>query len=257
MELHEYAQLRRDRAPRSVAGARGHRRRDRGGRSSRRSTRPTPSSTRLALPLFSPALDHAADGPLAGVPFVIKDSGPMARGRAVLHREPQPRRASRRCDSDLMTRFRAAGLVALGLTTVPELGHQLRDRVGQARADPQPVGPGAGRRRLQRRRRRARRGRRRADRPRQRRSRLDPDPGRLLRARRAQAEPRSHAMRAGHRRAAVRRRRRLRSDAHGPRRRPPPRCDPRAGRRRQVLRAAVARSLRRRARSSPARCAWR
>jgi amidase len=35
----------------------------------------------LALPLFSPALGHAADGPLAGVPFLIKDSGPLAAAR--------------------------------------------------------------------------------------------------------------------------------------------------------------------------------
>ena len=34
----------------------------------------------LALPPFSPALSHAADGPFAGVPFLIKDSGPMAEG---------------------------------------------------------------------------------------------------------------------------------------------------------------------------------
>ena len=34
----------------------------------------------LALPLFSPALDRAADGPFAGVPFLIKDSGPIAEG---------------------------------------------------------------------------------------------------------------------------------------------------------------------------------
>ena len=34
----------------------------------------------LASPPFSPALDHAADGPFAGVPFLIKDSGPMAEG---------------------------------------------------------------------------------------------------------------------------------------------------------------------------------
>ncbi|MEV4097943.1 amidase [Streptosporangium saharense] len=74
----------------------------------------------LALPPFTPALDHAADGPLAGVPFLIKDSGPMARGvpsflgsRGL---ETVPGH-----DSELMTRLRAAGLVTLGLTTVPEL----------------------------------------------------------------------------------------------------------------------------------------
>jgi amidase len=75
----------------------------------------------LALPLFSQALDHAADGPLAGVPFLIKDSGPMARGVpfGIGSRSLKDIRA--RHDSDLMTRFRAAGLATLGLTTVPEL----------------------------------------------------------------------------------------------------------------------------------------
>ena len=75
----------------------------------------------LALPLFSPALDHAADGPLAGVPFLIKDSGPMAHGVpfGIGSRSLQGVRA--RYDSDLMTRFRAAGLATVGLTTVPEL----------------------------------------------------------------------------------------------------------------------------------------
>jgi hypothetical protein len=34
----------------------------------------------LALPLFEPALDHAPDGPFAGVPFLIKDGGPVAKG---------------------------------------------------------------------------------------------------------------------------------------------------------------------------------
>ncbi|GIG56867.1 amidase [Longispora fulva] len=75
----------------------------------------------LALPLFDPALAHAVDGPLAGVPFLVKDGGPMAEGvpffvgsRAV----PGPRAHH---DTDLMARFRAAGLVTLGLTTVPEL----------------------------------------------------------------------------------------------------------------------------------------
>jgi len=75
----------------------------------------------LALPLFSPALEHAEDGPLAGVPFLIKDSGPMAEGTpfSIGSRSLQGVVATR--DSDLMTRFRAAGLVTLGLTTVPEM----------------------------------------------------------------------------------------------------------------------------------------
>ena len=76
----------------------------------------------LAAPLFVPALHHAADGPLTGVPFLIKDFGPMAAGvpffcgsRGVPGVRPDH-------DSDLMTRVRAAGLVTLGLTTAPELG---------------------------------------------------------------------------------------------------------------------------------------
>ena len=76
----------------------------------------------LAFSPFSPALDHAPDGPLAGVPFLIKDSGPMAKGVpfGCGSRSLNGLRAPH--DSDLMTRFRAAGLVTLGVTTVPELG---------------------------------------------------------------------------------------------------------------------------------------
>ena len=76
----------------------------------------------LTLPVFSPALDHAHDGPLAGVPFLIKDSGPMAAGVPFFLGSRSLRGALARRDCDLMTRFRAAGLVTLGLTTVPELG---------------------------------------------------------------------------------------------------------------------------------------
>ena len=75
----------------------------------------------LALPLFSTALDHAPDGPLAGVPFLIKDSGPLAKGVAFAIGSRSLQGIIARHDSDLMTRFRAAGLATLGLTTVPEL----------------------------------------------------------------------------------------------------------------------------------------
>src|SRR3954471_18315487 len=79
----------------------------------------------LAAPPFAPALEHADYGPLSGVPFLIKDFGPMAEGvpffcgsRGVPGVRPDH-------DSDLMIRVRAAGLVTLGLTTMPEMGVSL------------------------------------------------------------------------------------------------------------------------------------
>jgi amidase len=75
----------------------------------------------LALPVFSAALTHAADGPLGGVPFLLKDSGPVAEGTPFScgSRALTGLRAAQ--DSELMVRVRAAGLVTLGLTTVPEM----------------------------------------------------------------------------------------------------------------------------------------
>ncbi|MEV7008826.1 amidase [Streptosporangium sp. NPDC051022] len=75
----------------------------------------------LALPVFSPALDHAADGPLAGVPFLIKDNGPVAKGVPFFCGSRSVEGVVAQRDTDLMTRLRAAGLVTLGLTTVPEM----------------------------------------------------------------------------------------------------------------------------------------
>ncbi|MFB9840558.1 amidase family protein, partial [Actinoallomurus acaciae] len=75
----------------------------------------------LALPIFDPALGHADDGPLAGVPFLIKDSGPMAEGVPFFLGSRAIPGVTARHDTDLMRRIRAAGLVTLGLTTVPEL----------------------------------------------------------------------------------------------------------------------------------------
>ncbi len=65
----------------------------------------------------------APDASFVGVPFLIKDLVLQARGR-------RSEMGSRLCeglvapaDSDLMARFRQAGLVTLGRTTVPEMGY--------------------------------------------------------------------------------------------------------------------------------------
>ncbi len=74
----------------------------------------------LTQPLFETPLAHDADGPLGGVPFVIKDSGPFARGvpfafgSRAIHGVAD-------ADHELMSRFRRAGLAALGQTCAPEL----------------------------------------------------------------------------------------------------------------------------------------
>jgi amidase len=68
-------------------------------------------------------LDHAADGPFAGVPFVLKDLGPHPQG--------VPTMSGSRLSGDgvvhahesfLIRRFRETGLAVAALTTVPELG---------------------------------------------------------------------------------------------------------------------------------------
>ncbi|MFC9788530.1 amidase [Rhodococcus sp. NPDC127528] len=76
----------------------------------------------LTLPLFEPALTSAPDGPLAGVPLVVKDSGPFARGIPFTLGSRALRGAVAGVDHEMMSRFRAAGLVTLGQTTAPELG---------------------------------------------------------------------------------------------------------------------------------------
>ncbi|WP_049558646.1 amidase [Nonomuraea sp. SBT364] len=75
----------------------------------------------LALPPFQPALHHAGQGPFTGVPFLIKDHGPVAEGVPFFLGSRSLPGVVPRHDTDLMARFRAAGLVTLGLTTVPEL----------------------------------------------------------------------------------------------------------------------------------------
>lgn len=73
--------------------------------------------------LFEKPLDANPEGPFGGVPFAIKD--------LVLHAEGVPQRDGCRLlgpgipfpyDTALMTRFRAAGLAAMGITATPEFG---------------------------------------------------------------------------------------------------------------------------------------
>jgi len=72
---------------------------------------------------FPAPLEHAADGPFAGVPFVLKDLVLHARGvpcdngsrLTAGHGVPA-------ADSELMARFRRAGFATFGRTTTPEFG---------------------------------------------------------------------------------------------------------------------------------------
>src|SRR5262245_55109880 len=71
--------------------------------------------------LGGPAGDNA---PFGGVPFLAKDLGNHARGLKVTGgcRAVAARTAAEVADSDLFARFRGAGLLPFGLTTVPEFG---------------------------------------------------------------------------------------------------------------------------------------
>ncbi len=76
----------------------------------------------LTLTLFDSEPDEPPRGPMAGVPFVIKDSGPFARGVPFSLGSRAIRGAVALADHDMMARLREAGLVALGQSAAPELG---------------------------------------------------------------------------------------------------------------------------------------
>lgn len=71
--------------------------------------------------MFDAPLGYAPDGPLAGVPFLLKDFGPIAEGVEFSIGSRALRGVRAPHDSDVMKRFRAAGLATLGVTTVPEM----------------------------------------------------------------------------------------------------------------------------------------
>jgi amidase len=82
-----------------------------------------PDLNALVGALFDAPLPYAPDGPFAGVPFAIKDLG--------IHAQGVPTRMGSRLtgqgitfpnDTELMTRFKRAGLATLGRTACPEFG---------------------------------------------------------------------------------------------------------------------------------------
>ncbi|MFA7280627.1 MAG: amidase [Sterolibacterium sp.] len=82
-----------------------------------------PRINALAAPVFDQPLDYNSHGPFAGVPFAIKD--------LICHAAGVPMRFGSRMvppdfafphDTDLMQRWRAAGLATLARTTTPEWG---------------------------------------------------------------------------------------------------------------------------------------
>jgi amidase len=82
-----------------------------------------PTLNALVGELFEEPLPYAANGPFVGVPFAIKDLS--------LHAQGVPTRLGSRLagpgvpfpyDTDLMTRFKQAGLATLGRTSCPEFG---------------------------------------------------------------------------------------------------------------------------------------
>ncbi|WP_026918540.1 amidase [Gordonia shandongensis] len=74
---------------------------------------------------FDKPLEYAVDGPLGGVPFVIKDLVCHAAGvrTRMGTRLTGPDGVVFDEDTELMARFRAAGLATLATTTTPELGY--------------------------------------------------------------------------------------------------------------------------------------
>ena len=85
-----------------------------------------PALNAVIATAFEPGLDQARhdviDGPLAGVPFVLKDLNTLCEGMPATHgcrafKDFRPER-----DSELVSRYRRAGLIILGKTNTPEFG---------------------------------------------------------------------------------------------------------------------------------------
>ena len=129
--------------------------------------------------------------PFAGVPIAIKNNRPVEGLRLTYGCSLMAEHVAQ-YDHNVTRRLKEAGFVIVGTTTLPEYGILPTTEARMFGPTRNPWDLRADGRRLLRRRRRGGGQRNGAGRPRQRRGRLDPDPGRLLRAGRAEAEPRAH-----------------------------------------------------------------
>ncbi len=85
-----------------------------------------PTLNALIGELFEEALPSSNTGPFAGVPFVIKDLSLHAAGvRTGMGTRLTGEGIVFPHDTDLMTRFKQAGLVTLGRTATPEFGYNV------------------------------------------------------------------------------------------------------------------------------------
>ena len=90
-----------------------------------------PTLNAVITPLFEDARKAAVspdlpEGPFRGVPFLLKDIGAMQKGQPYYMGNRALRDADFRSpfDTPLGARFRAAGLITLGKTNLPEFGQQ-------------------------------------------------------------------------------------------------------------------------------------
>jgi len=80
----------------------------------------------------APVLGKPAETPFAGVPFLIKDLVIQAEGRRCEMGSRLADGLVAPADSDLMARFRRAGLATLGRTATPEMGYNVATETLQA-----------------------------------------------------------------------------------------------------------------------------
>ena len=109
-----------------------------------------PALNAVVEPMFDEARRFVAagvpDGPLAGVPFMLKDLGAMYAGVPMRHGSDYFKDFVAPHDSHIVSRYKAAGLVTIGKTATPELGVSLvtESRVHGITRNPWNLDRGAG-----------------------------------------------------------------------------------------------------------------